>query len=110
MTPELTPQLLLDAAEVIRRDGWVRGVMSVGLSEHSPVCAVGAIGRALRLDLRYVSSDDLRTLDELGLQVALIGKLGAHLTTWNDYDAIDANEVIVLLEQVAAELKRKEHE
>jgi|ERR1700692_671956 len=88
--PKLEPwrQVLLDAADLIRKDGWIVG------SRHSErgYCAVGAISQAAgwwRFGLRTRAENRLRRY------------LGHSIMFWNDALCSGKSKVIETLETVA---------
>lgn len=94
-TPEPTvADVLRDAANVLRRDGWCRGTMHQPTGEH---CAIGAITTALgppstdRTRLYASTADAFRTFINTG-----------SIPIWNDYTALDGEDVAARMEKAAA--------
>ncbi|GHG10298.1 DUF6197 family protein [Streptomyces hydrogenans] len=118
MTPEeidsQARQALLDAAEVIGRDGWHQGAYYSGhtygpeadgteAALHAPVCAIGSIRRALWgeacVPLRIWGSPQVRVA--LHAEKLLGDHVGACVPDWNDKRERTAEDVILAMKQTA---------
>jgi len=101
MTPE---EILHEAADIIRRDGWHQGSLDDGDKEHGAVCAVGAIDRAWS-----GNSQAMVEGNPVHYPVArrpaierLMGAIGHQfIGTWNDAASRTVEDVLLALKQAA---------
>jgi hypothetical protein len=84
-------QLLLRAAEVIERDGWIQG----HAFQHDGVCMVGAIARAGRGQQWPAGTQYQKML------TALFPSTGGNMVRWNDTPGRTKQQVIDALRKAA---------
>ncbi len=86
-------QMLLDAADLLERDGWCQQAYQDGDGHH---CALGALDAV-------VGMAELKTIDWVAFSKAnerLFGAVG-QITHWNDARGRTAEEVISTLRKIA---------
>ena len=103
VTEEQIRETAKRAAEVLRQRGWCQGMFCANLDGTGPVCLMGAVSvaggdgpnygfRGQRRDLHVAIADRVeRSLD-----------LRGSVAGWNDAPGRTADEVIAVLERVAA--------
>lgn len=92
MSDPTPADVLREAANVVRREGWCRGAFS---DEDGRVCALGALR-----EVGYQAGLGLGT--RWAVMSALLDVVrGGDIATWNDEEAIDGEDVAVHMEKAA---------
>src|SRR6516164_3781777 len=98
--PEITTnpvsQLLWDAADLLERDGWCQREFEDAQGRY---CLVGAINRALPLEVRQDLAEDLLEAAEMHMSKFV----GADPMRWNDRPGRTKEEVISALRRASEE-------